>query len=807
MSSQNSGQKHVGPTQLLSQIGARIGHALLPTLLVGVIGLLFASSLAFAEPAPTEAPLAARWTGKDDANGEFVHVINTLNSRTGTQVDPSDFILYEDTKLATSRFRTYLQTAAQLPIKGRSVRIWTDLKTGSAIQVEALIESKAAALQLAKKAARFVDQDPDFVRSRTLELARKIVRAHRDDPNVRSITQADEWYKGEVVRYFLIKGKHGLHEIRIQTSTLKVVQKSYTEFPQAERVSRLSGSAALTASSSDEVSVPARVYPIYEETAGVRQERIITQLRHLKRMVPRVTADPYSSLKIKRYFEEDQDPVLGATSEGQAQGKWSMVSIKNQASLIRSTLPLSENSFANGLILEGRYATVNLHPDAAKISGLNFTPTISAQFKPVWKELSDGTNVRNEMVPSASYLGRPLMSFDDAFSRPARRLPNHDPASYLNDGFDEVQMYYAIDTLMDSLQGMGFTDPEISTRPFHAFLYDPDVSMRDNAFYTDDTINFTTYSPKALNFARDNSTIWHELGHGIMDRLMGDLLSLNDSGGLSEGMADFVASLVIARVTNGQRFPGQEGFRIVNNTAFFLTNESHDDGEAYGGAMYDLLNAARAKFGEAGTVKVADLTMEAMRLSRNHPALTAPDWFNHLLFADERGNAPLRAPGELSQLIVKALAGRNFAYDPLKAASFALTYDSKPVNAGDVGSRAKPIRVSLRGNETAKYSIQVSAKESADYSLHFPITVKVSFEGAPIQGAIHWIGKEKGAKTYTLKTADDIANIDLEVSGTCDAVNRPDGSCVDYAYVQLIPSGMSRPIGKKRFYLRVYKQN
>src|SRR5205807_5683259 len=143
--------------------------------------------------------------------------------------------------------------------------------------------------------------------------------------------------------------------------------------------------------------------------------------------------------------------------------------------------------------------------------------------------------------------------------------------------------------LFASLQPRGFKDPELSTRPFHAYLYDPDVAMRDNAYYTADTINFTTYSPKELNYARDNTTIWHELGHGIMDRLMGDFIQLADTGGLSEGMADFVAAMVISDVTDNVPFPGYRDFRIVNKTAFFVANEVHDDGEAYGGAMKDFL--------------------------------------------------------------------------------------------------------------------------------------------------------------------------------------------------------------------------
>jgi hypothetical protein len=106
-------------------------------------------------------------------------------------------------------------------------------------------------------------------------------------------------------------------------------------------------------------------------------------------------------------------------------------------------------------------------------------------------------------------------------SRIPVRLTNHDTVSYINNGFDEIQVYYGVTVLMDALVEMGFTDPELSSKPFHAFLYDPDIGMKDNAYYYDNTINFTTYNPKNPNLARDNPTIWHELGHGVMDRLMG----------------------------------------------------------------------------------------------------------------------------------------------------------------------------------------------------------------------------------------------------------------------------------------------
>jgi hypothetical protein len=364
-------------------------------------------------------------------------------------------------------------------------------------------------------------------------------------------------------------------------------------------------------------------------------------------------------------------------------------------------------------------------------------------------------------------------------------------------------VYYAIDVLMEALHGMGFTDPELSTRPFNAFLYDPDISMRDNAYYTDDTINFTTYSPAQQNYARDNSTIWHELGHGIMDRMMGDVLTLNDTGGLSEGMADFLAALVTEKLTNGRTFPGKDDFRIVNKTGFFLTNEVHDDGEAYGGAMYDLMVNAQAKFGMNGVVKVTDLTMEAMRLSRNHPGLTASDWFNRMLFADEMGNGNVRAAGELNALIQGSLAGRNFSFDGKGVATFDLKYEGEEVTATALGSRERPIAVPLKKADKATYTVKVKAKGTEAYPLPYPLTVKVVLRGGPLQGGVKWDGEENSPLVHTLKSEADEVSIPLTVSGECDEVNREDGSCVDFAYIQLWPNGADKPVAKKRFYLRV----
>jgi len=82
-----------------------------------------------------------------------------------------------------------------------------------------------------------------------------------------------------------------------------------------------------------------------------------------------------------------------------------------------------------------------------------------------------------EMIPTRSARSPPHFLRRRVQSR-GPPLPNHDPVGYINDGYDEVQVYWSIDTLFESLHAMGFEDPELSTRPFNAFLYDPDIESR-----------------------------------------------------------------------------------------------------------------------------------------------------------------------------------------------------------------------------------------------------------------------------------------------------------------------------------------
>ncbi len=753
--------------------------------------LLLLSTLTLAAPPATHD---ARWTEKEDSNGELTHILQHLHTELGFTVGAADLILFEDRELATSHFQQWTQAAAGVPVHGNGLRIWTDRKSGATIQVEARLTDPA---ELKPLEHQFRAMTPARLASPALKsLVRTAIASHEDARVQGWKSWKLEWRDGALVWVANVRARRGVHTVLVSPERGRVVGHRYTPFAQGE------------------FSLPARVYPIYEEVEGqpgTTLERVDASLKYLNTRVPVANDDVFGELRKKSYLEDTFDTVLGSTPSGQQQGFWSMLTVKADAAAIRGALPTRKNNFSSGgVLLDGRYATVSIHPNAiATLSGINFTSGWSAQLLPIWQPTTFNGQDTYEMVPTGSRLGRPLLSKQDAYTRLAHRLANHDPATYLNDGFDEVQVYYSINTLMESLHASGFNDPELSTRPFHAFLYDLDIGMRDNAYYTDDTINFTTYSPEAPNYARDNSTIWHELGHGVMDRLMGDLITLADTGGLSEGMADFVAQMVIEDKLWGQTFPGHDTLRILNQIGFNLTNEVHDDGEAYGGSMFDLMQAAIKAKGKAGLHKVVDLTMETMRLTRNHPGLTAEGWFSHMLFADSRGHAGVRAPGEMAAWIKAALAGRNFTMTGEKLAAFHVQNGGVEVEGDAPGTRGEPIKTPLADGQTASFTLAASLVDGDAYKFQYPVTLAVGFNGGPLQGAVHWTGEEKGPQLITLHSPSEVATVPLTAEAACDFSNREDGSCVDYVYARVFNAGVDaatgKPVAKKRFYVRVLK--
>lgn len=730
--------------------------------------------------------------------GEMPPELNALLEKasleTGVLFTRQDFQLIEERELATSKFTMYVQMNSFVPVAKTAVRIWTDLKTNELILAEMHLDEGAQQVKEVLSSrflkARF---SPGALKSRQLSnavslLITKEVSLHATDSRVINMKFKDQWENGDLIREAEVRSRRGVHHIAVSLLKNRIIRKSYMEFPQSERV-----------------TLRANVFPIYEEVEGTgeRLSYEVKELRHVDSYIHDGGENPLSGLGDTSFAENKYSPFLAHTPLGEMYDLWSEATVRKKVETLISKLPMKKNDFPNGLLLAGKFATINLHPGIKEaFKDINF------RLKPTTNHMLSWSNVNGtwEAKPVTGFHGKEILSERDLLTRIPFRHPDHDPVSYINSGFDEVQVYYAVTVLMESLIELGFTDKDLSEKPFHAFLYDPDIGMKDNAYYYDNTINFTTYESGTPNLARDNSTIWHELGHAIMDRLMGSHLGFADSksgyGGLSEGMADFVASIVTEHQTGGASFPGKQEFRIINETGFYLTNEFHDEGEAYGGAMNDMLMTVLSDEGNEGLHAFTDLTLEAMRLTRNHPALSAESWFQHMLYADEIGSS-VRPQGKFRKIIVNALSARNFSFaKSFRPAQMNLQFDGTVLTNESEGSRENPL-VHCEKDETVSYDLKLNLSAGDTKFITFPAIVKIEYKKGALQGAIRWKGEEKNPEVFTLSSEEETLTLPLRASMHCDFINQPDGSCKDYAYIQVFNEGSLKPIAKKRFYLKL----
>jgi hypothetical protein len=193
-----------------------------------------------------------------------------------------------------------------------------------------------------------------------------------------------------------------------------------------------------------------------------------------------------------------------------------------------------------------------------------------------------------------------------------------------------------------------------------------------------------------------------------------------------------------------------------------------------------------------------------MRLTRNHPALTANDWFEHMLFADSLGHAGVRAPGDLSALIVQALGLRNFRMDNGEVADMKVVVDDTlKLDGHNVGSRDNPNRVTLKEGQEAGYNLAVNLKSAGAFFFKYPVKLEVNYNGGPLEGGVKWANEAQGPQVFTFHSEADTAKFRVAALPGCDFVNRPDGTCQDFVYMKVYNNGDKEPVAKKRFYVRV----
>ena len=192
--------------------------------------------------------------------------------------------------------------------------------------------------------------------------------------------------------------------------------------------------------------------------------------------------------------------------------------------------------------------------------------------------------------------------FDPLFSPTA---PGFD-----EDAFSQVHMFFHVDRIHSFFQALGATD-EIgqitfangnSTNLDAPLLAVTDLHFAagnngdfDNAFFSGTSIIFGNGSTR--DFSYDADVIYHEYGHAVISFALAGV-SFDDlgidtaSGGINEGSADVFSTLFTNDPELGEFIQNSpNGLRNLENNRVYphgLDGETHDDGEIWGGAFWEL---------------------------------------------------------------------------------------------------------------------------------------------------------------------------------------------------------------------------
>jgi Zn-dependent metalloprotease len=174
--------------------------------------------------------------------------------------------------------------------------------------------------------------------------------------------------------------------------------------------------------------------------------------------------------------------------------------------------------------------------------------------------------------------------------------------------FDDVNVYYHVDTIQRYIQSLGITNANNRQTECDAH----DGVNADVAFYSpvDKGLHFGDSGPCKPDRAEDGEVMLHEYGHAIQDNQVPGWGSVNpttgrfETGAMGEGFGDALACCFFAPDHNSfQRetfedwvwsINGAAGLRRVDGTKVYpadWTSEVHNDGEIWSAALWNIYRA------------------------------------------------------------------------------------------------------------------------------------------------------------------------------------------------------------------------
>ena len=124
----------------------------------------------------------------------------------------------------------------------------------------------------------------------------------------------------------------------------------------------------------------------------------------------------------------------------------------------------------------------------------------------------------------------------------ARRVQRADHAFNIashEHGFEEVMVYYHIDSAIRYLEGLGYRgERRIFAEPVRANV---NGTTEDNSWY-DPSDRMLTFGTGAIDDAEDAETILHEFGHALQDAICADFGQSHEAAAMGEGFGDYFAA-------------------------------------------------------------------------------------------------------------------------------------------------------------------------------------------------------------------------------------------------------------------------
>ena len=388
-----------------------------------------------------------------------------------------------------------------------------------------------------------------------------------------------------------------------------------------------------------------------------------------------------------------------------------------------------------------------------------------------------------DAIPEAAYTDVILLELDgsgflDGRYVSTRLTPDraNEPSlefNYLRDDprFEEVMVYYHVDTVARYLKGIGFDFVDDWQIPTNVH-----VSEGPDAFYdhTDMSINF---GDGGVDLAEDAEVIIHEYGHAILDRQAPGIFG-GEGSAIHEGFSDFIAASFFTAVSDGygdttvfdwvgSHDPEYGGTRPVNGSKHYpedIVGQPHADGEMWSASLWELFEA----LGRDGAIR---LVIESHFYLSSDPEFV--DGASALFVADQGLNG-----GVNQDLILGVMENRGFLTPP------KLVSDAFEEN--DTADTAAVVELPFVNEE-----LSIHTADNDDYytfNLAEPMQVGLGIDFQPIYGELMLTLTGADGVVHVTFETKDVASLELVSGDYLVTVSGVNGATNDYKLALIIDS-------------------